>query len=266
MRKGITPTLSVVILTMMVVSLAASTSVWLSSNRDDILGRITSTAAQDLEIEKITCNGNQVRLTVSNNGQRRYSINQMDLFVHYDGEIDPDLTRTKLTPQGKLPPPDQTGVLNITAGNIFQSDETYVLDMDFYGIQFDARTACRAGLDWWNLNWNYRRHIVVENTGGTKNDAIASATFNSTGPIGDGKLNPDCSDIRAVEGKNVRDYTVSGCGTTTTTVKFETNVDASAIEYDTYLYYGNIRGENMTTSLGSVDGDISTTIRQEEER
>lgn len=266
MRKGITPTLSVVILTMMVVSLAASTSVWLTSNRDDILGQITSTAAQDLEIEKITCNGNDVRLTVSNTGNRKYSINQMDLFVHHDGEIDPDLTRTKFTPQGQLPPPEQTATLNITAGNIFQSDETYVLDMDFYGIQFEARKACRAGLDWWDLNWNYRRHIVVENTGGVKNDAIASVTFNSTGPIGDGKLNPDCSDIRVAEGQTVRDHDVSGCGTTTTTVKFKTDVDTSAIEYDTYLYYGNIRGPDTSTSLGSVDGDLSTTIKQEEDR
>jgi len=81
-------------------------------------------------------------------------------------------------------------------------------------------------------------------------------------------MNPDCSDIRVIEDGEVRPHDLDSCATDGDLVElqFRTDINRSDTDYDTYLYYGNLRAEADGTDLGASDEAIETRLRPEEEQ
>ncbi|MEE9377366.1 MAG: DUF2341 domain-containing protein [Candidatus Lokiarchaeia archaeon] len=108
---------------------------------------------------------------------------------------------------------------------------------------------------WWNSNYEYRMLINITNSNlfEIKNFAT-NITFYYTDLVSAGKLQSNLNDIRIVD-KNgiessyyvVKDYPNSGYAT----VYFDTNISASSIETDTYLYFGNPSASNAESILPS---------------
>ncbi|MDY6770914.1 MAG: archaellin/type IV pilin N-terminal domain-containing protein [Candidatus Nanohaloarchaea archaeon] len=268
-RKAITPIVATVILIGLVLTMATAAMTFLQGQQARISEQLQQSLDKEVFIEETICNGRTVSFLVNNSGGERLSTGTAELAVYQGGSVNYSFTNESVVLQGPFQAPGSVGFLNVSAGGVFRSGRLYTIRLDF-GQDFQINRACRAGLPWWDLNWNYRRQLVVTNTGSTdRANAVASVQFNTTGNISHGKLNPHCSDIRVVENGSVTEYTVDGCRDEDdlATIKFRTTVNQSDTEYDTYLYYGNLRADDASVdSLPTPDGMLETRLWIEEER
>ena len=96
---------------------------------------------------------------------------------------------------------------------------------------------------WWDESFEFRRLLNISNSGSDDfvDNIGTKIVFNYSELVTAGKVNANLSDVRIVENGVERDYyvildtPVSG----NATIWFKCNVSAGAIDYDTYIYYGN---------------------------
>jgi hypothetical protein len=96
--------------------------------------------------------------------------------------------------------------------------------------------------EWWNRTFEYRKLINITNPHNEAfTDFIAKIEFNYTELVIQGNLNNSLKDIRIIENGEIRNYYIAQDfpNTDLATVWFETNISASQLEQDTYMYYGN---------------------------
>jgi hypothetical protein len=119
---------------------------------------------------------------------------------------------------------------------------------------------------WWNKSWKYRKGInITEQSGDNLTDYQINVTLNTSELIQDGKLQPDCSDIRFIlhEGYVTRDeYTELDhwLGDDCNQGDTEFWVNVPEIEEDSYvlikMYYGNSGAQGKSNISGTfVFGD-----------
>ncbi|MFX1364865.1 MAG: LamG-like jellyroll fold domain-containing protein [Promethearchaeota archaeon] len=95
---------------------------------------------------------------------------------------------------------------------------------------------------WWNSSFTYRRLINITNPHAVDLvDTIVSITFNYSDYVNAGKMNSTLKDVRIIENNTIRNYIIQidYPNASLATVWFETNLSASSLELDTYMYYGN---------------------------
>jgi hypothetical protein len=100
---------------------------------------------------------------------------------------------------------------------------------------------------WWNSSWRYRRAIMI-NSDINFTDYPLNFIIDTRSFIHENKLNNDCSDIRIIEGKNVRKFSVIDCNSTNTLITFRANSTSS----DVYIYYGNINATQTNSSFYEI--------------
>lgn len=266
-RDGLTPVIATVILTAMVLTLAVSAMTFLQGQQGAISERLQDALEDDVTIRETLCNGHQVMFTIANNGEQRIETSTAEMIVFEGEDINYSFATDTIVLNGSFQQPSTTGTLNISTDAVFRSGNRYTIQLDFEEFTIDRQ--CVAGQPWWDINWNYRRQIVVENTEGvSKDDAIAAIDINTTELIETGRMNPDCSDIQVIEDDEPRPHDLDSCATDgdLTELRFRTTVNRSDTEYDTYLYYSNLRAEADETDLGVPDDAIETRFRPEEQQ
>ncbi len=266
-REGLTPIIATVILTAMVLTLAISAMTFLQGQQGAINERLEEALEDDVVIQETRCNGHQVTFQIANNGDSRIETSTAELIVFEGQNINYSFATDTIVLNGSFQQPGTTGTLNISTDAVFRSGNRYTIQLDFEEFSIDRQ--CVAGQRWWDIDWAHRRQIVVENTEGvSKDDSIAAIDLNTTALIGTGRMNPDCSDIRIVEDGQVRPHDLSTCDATDdlAEIRFRTDVNRSDTEYDTYLYYSNLRAETAETELDASDDVIETRLRPEEQQ
>lgn len=129
-----------------------------------------------------------------------------------------------------------------------------VLD-DYSQISFDALTTSPGAQQfstfvenvdsiWYDEVWSYRSQIRVREISGRDVDSYPVAVELDTGELIDaGKMEPDCRDLRIVDGTEELPYQIAGgrdeCATDNTTIWFLASVGANQNEGDFYALYGN---------------------------
>lgn len=96
---------------------------------------------------------------------------------------------------------------------------------------------------WWNSSFQWRQVINITNPYDLELvDYTTYIRINHTALINAGKIQDDLGDVRIVENGALRNYyfeTEYNRGGDYAYIWFETSINASSTEYDTYLYYGN---------------------------
>lgn len=266
-RAGLTPIVATVVMTAMVLTLAVSAITFLQGQQGSISEQLQDALDEEIIIDETVCNGKHVSFRITNNGEERLGTGRAELVVFERGTVNYSFRTVSVNLSGAFRQPGESGYLNISTDSTFRSGNRYTIRLDFG--EFNVDRQCIGGQAWWNIDWTWRRQIIVENTDETtKDDAIAAIGINTTELIETGRLNPDCSDIRIVEDGQVRDHDLGACDVEDdlAELRFRTTVNRSDTEYDTYLYYGNLRAETAETDLGESDEDIETRFRPEEEQ
>ncbi|RME53525.1 DUF2341 domain-containing protein [Candidatus Woesearchaeota archaeon] len=120
--------------------------------------------------------------------------------------------------------------------------------------------------DWWNENWTYRTPVTIqENSGNNLTEYQVNVTIDTQALISSGKLNSDCSDLRAVDSSgNLLDFYIEEnptytCNTSATTIWVKASaLNASTTSY-LFLYYGN---PSATTSQSLMNETFSYSTKQ----
>jgi len=116
--------------------------------------------------------------------------------------------------------------------------------------EFDEETNLKSTLKnaafgedpWWSEYFIYRKVINITNPYAEDlEDAIVSITFNYSEYVNDGRMNSSLKDVRIIENDVIRNYMIQldYPNASLATIWFETNLTASSVETDTYMYYGN---------------------------
>ncbi|MDY6778806.1 MAG: DUF2341 domain-containing protein, partial [Candidatus Nanohaloarchaea archaeon] len=257
-------------LTGLALSLAGAALTVITGQQDQITQLLLGSVKETATVESVTCNGGTISFLINNTGEKVPDRPMQRVRVYQGGEPNYTLQVDRPDTAGRYPRPGEARYLNVSTGALFQPRESYSIEVIYPDEGFSFETSCRSGLDWWNLNWGYRRQIVVNNTAATqKEEAVGAVTLDTAALMDAGKLLPSCTDIRVVEHQSVVPYTVASgtCNTGSTTIYFNTSVAASSTEYDLYLYYGNIRAEKRTFDVPTTaDPDLQTRLRAEESR
>ncbi|RLJ07986.1 MAG: hypothetical protein DRP13_02995, partial [Candidatus Aenigmatarchaeota archaeon] len=102
-----------------------------------------------------------------------------------------------------------------------------------------------GGDEWWDLGWFYRKPINLSGTGENLSEYTTNLTIDTQSLISQGKLNPDCSDLRFTFFNDTTPETEagywieSGCNTTQTEVWVKVSWIPANGNATLYMYYGN---------------------------
>lgn len=263
--KGITPIVTIVIMFTLVMALASGSIYFLTGQQDRITNRLSSAMDEQLEVNNVVCNDNKISFHFSNQGEARIGSGEVDMLVYREGKRDMNFSVRRIKPEGDYLKPGGEGFLNVSTDGVFRSGTLYKIELDFIGSRSKFSKLCRAGQEWWNLNWDYRRQIEV--SGPPEVLEVTYTEVDTESIMQEGKLNSDCSDIRVVEDQKIITYNVTNCGSPNTKIYFETLNMGEGTDYDTYLYYGNLRAEDKGVEdvLEEINRDISTELGTEEE-
>lgn len=263
--------MATVMLTMIVIVMAAGTITFVQSQQEGVTEPLTTALDQDLDVEDVTCQGEQISVLFNNQGTQPVDSATAEVRVFEGGSINYTLSPLETLVTGAFLQPGSRGHFNVTAGGVFESGGLYRIQIDF-GIGNTIDRVCRAGSDWWDLNYGYRIPVTVENTGDSAGTYVASTAVQFDDIPGE--FQDDCADIRVVEGGEVVPYEIGGdpaadasdC-TDTTFLDFETTIDGSTTTYDTYIYYDNINADHAEQLIsGSPDTDINARVGAAEQR
>ncbi|MCJ7450136.1 MAG: hypothetical protein MUP58_00125 [Candidatus Nanohaloarchaeota archaeon QJJ-9] len=268
MGKGITPIIAVLILTGIVLSGALVAQQFVLDRQEDIKNHLEEALRNNLEVERVYCNGKKLSFLLNNTGGYHIDEAGVDVYIYHGAEANYSMSRRGLTFEGGFQEPHSSGYFNVTINGLFLSDQVYSVELAGTDEQASLRKSCRGGRRWWDINWDYRRQVVVENQDSSGiTDGIASVELNTSSLIDEGRMNPDCSDLRVVEKEEVVDYSIDSCNSPSSTIKFRNSVSGYGRAFDTYIYYGNLRAEDESVSItDTTSSDLVTDLRYEESR
>lgn len=247
MRTGVTPLLTLMLLTAIVLVLGVGTYSFLSGQQNLVIGK-TETA--QLETVNATCDRAGVDWWIRNTATHPTSEFADALFTE-DGQVNDSLTVRNLRIPNSISGGYGAGEVTIPAQQPLKRGQRY--DIELLLAKTELETSCITGDAWWNINWNYRRATSVPTIG------LLAVTLDTETLINQQKLRPDCADIRIVQDGTVRPYDItdSECDTNATTVLFD-----AASAGTPYVYYGNLAARSMDTTLSG--SSTSATLYSEE--
>lgn len=272
-RAGVTPIVATVILMMLVITMAAGTITFVQTQQEAATDPLTTALDGDLLVEDVTCQGRQISVLFNNQGTRPLTSATADIRVFSGGNINYTLSPLETEVTGSFMLGGSRGYFNVTTDGVFNSGELYRIQMDF-GVGNTIDRLCRAGADWWDLNYAYRVPVTIENTDNASGTFVATVDVPFDGLPG--RFRDDCADIRVVEDGQVVPYEINDDADASSAgddcsgsrfVDFRTTIDGSTTAYDTYIYYDNINAGHAEQLISdSADGDIVTRLGDPEQR
>lgn len=263
--------MATVMLTMIVITMAAGTITFVQTQQEGVTEPLTTALDQDLRVEDVTCHGEQVSVLFNNQGAQPVDSATAEVRVFEEGNINYTLSPLETLVTGPFLQAGSRGHFNITTGGVFESGDLYRIQIDL-GVGNTIDRVCRAGADWWDLNYGYRIPVTVENNGDGAGTHVTSTTIQFDDLPGE--FQDDCADIRVVEGGAVVPYELGGdpdpdaddC-TDMTFLDFKTTINGSTTAYDTYIYYDNINADHGETLVsGEPNTDIDVRLGDTEQR
>ncbi len=266
-EKGITPVITAVLMLVLVISLASGAIYFLNTQQEKITTRLSEAVEEELEVESISCNGQDLSIYFSNEGNATIESGKAELLIYRGGRLDRNFSSRTVSLEGNYLKPGESGFLNVSMDGNFTSGTVYNVEMDILDSRTTFSNLCRAGQEWWDINWEYRRQIRV--TGPNDGSIVTSVRLNTDSLMSQGKLQSNCDDLRIVKDQEALEessYNVTDCGSSDARVYFIKGDSSQGTDFDTYIYYGNIRAEGITTtnSLTDVDREFSTEVGKEE--
>lgn len=266
-RSGLTPIVATVILVVLVIAMAAGTITFVQTQQAAVTQELTTALDGDLRVGAFSCQGHEIAVHFSNQGDRPISSTTAEIRVLQGGDINYTLSPLTTPVSGDFLLIDGQGYFNVSTDAPFHSGELYRIQIDFGDGQTIDRL-CRAGADWWDLDWGYRKLIPVEKT---VSDPSGVITVNRTVYFPESMLRTvgeqDCSSVRIVEDGAVTPYDVAYCpdltdGTTENVeVDFITTINGTDQQYDTYLYYGalDVQHPSFSEAIGGPVAPVTVT-------
>jgi len=265
MRKGLTPVVSVTLLTVIIISVALSFVTLIQDQQQAVTEKLD--ASDRIKVHSVSCNGKSLAFKLENNGTKILDTDTGDLLITDGDHINQSFTREDIDLAGSYQLPGRTSWLNLSTDTAFTSGQVYTIRLDYDAEGFAIQRDCKAGLDWWDINWDNRRQVRVSNPDpANKTGNVTFIDIDTAQEINQAQMRSNCNDIRLVENDALQDYNITDCNTASTHIFFATNVSNETTEYDAYIYYNNFQARDQSTSLGSVDRDLSTRLMGEEER
>lgn len=240
-RTGVSPVLAFVLLTGLFVTMGASTYIYLQEQQILIEER---TALDNLDTVNMSCGAQTIDWWLENTGNDRIDASTVDIAVYDDGGLNISLSRFSAPFNYDFQSPgsaDKIVVLS-PAGNPLKSGGAYTVELDVDGTK--VRESCTAGGAWFDVNWDHRRPVIFQDSGAARE----YVELDTKTLIQNQKLQPDCDDLRVVNGQQVIPYEVQNCDAPDTNITIENPGTSNP----TYLYYDNIRASNNETTLGST--------------
>lgn len=242
MGKGISPLVTVVLLTGIVVVMAGTSYTFITNQQ----GYVENTAEKaQLKTINITCSKQTVSWWVEN--EAKYGVNDLtgEIFFNQDGIPNGTLFMQDFSVPSALATEHSSTEIFFTTPRPLELGQQYDIELDLTDSRVQG--SCTAGDSWWNTNWDYRQRIKVDSSNIDSNDRTA-ITVDTKQLIRSGKLQPYCQDLRIViGGQNIdHQFTTSptNCTEGTMTAVFDVDNPVAA-ENQAYLYYGNPSAENL---------------------
>lgn len=249
MRRGVSPIVTVLLLTALFLGMASTTFYFLSDQQRDITGTAERPVLSTINI---SCDVNQVTWWIRNDAPYGTG-STVDILIRRDGVLDTSLSREDVSAPAAIQNGASESEFPFTVSSLIVG-ERYEIEAVFR--EADVETTCVVGDPWWNSNWDYRRAINYP----PSNPATARFSLDTAQLIADQKMQPDCDDIRVIQSGSHAPYDIddSDCGAAVTTIRFD------SIGLGTpYVYYGNFNAES---NQSTVSGSPPTATLQEEER
>jgi hypothetical protein len=250
MMKGVSPLISVVLLLSIVVARSGSAYVFLSGQQQRVEEGVEQA---QLETVNISCNRQTVSWWIQNTAQYGVEQRQADIFFMENGQSNQSLYRpNELLPSSLTAGETIAEIFLTLSPDALKLGEEYRLEL--VTDETDVTSTCRVGAQWWDVNWDYRRHVAMDGSTVDADDRT-SIKINPQQLVREGKLQPHCQDLRIVIGTTPVSYNLStspeNCvSATDLDVTFQVN-NVATDRYHTYLYYGNPAADNQSVSIAS---------------
>jgi len=267
-RAGISPVVSATLLVLIAIGMAGSATYFIQTQQESVSNELSGALGEGLVVDRMVCNGGNVSVLMRNDRDERLQTGRADIRVRQGGEPLPSFTNKDLAVTGPFLNPEGKGWANLSVGDAFVSGERYTVSIAFPASDYDITQQCEAGQSWWDLDWLFRRQVVMEASNPTGDVYAADFEINLSQHSTSTKF--DCGDVRMVnESQLIDSFAVTECNLDSpalnTSITAGVPMDSSP-HYSLYIYYGNLGvgssagGFTMTTwpsadsvSLGPVE-------------
>lgn len=261
-RHGVSPLISFMLLLGVVLSLATGAYMFITDQQDRVNDAMYGAR---LETANITCDVNTVDWWVENTGKKDIQAIEGRLTVTHNGSTINQLSEPQFALTHDFTEAGGIDKIALTPSQPLESGSDYVFTLTAGDQQVIDR--CTAGIDWYNVNWDYRRKVNI--AGSMDANGWTTVQLNTSTLIKEGKLQPRCQDIRVTINGNVVNHSLpdaNNCSTTPQTdITFKAPNPATASQ-TTYLYYGNLNTAVKNTTRNSAPASTPVSPLGPEER
>lgn len=262
MEKGVSPLVASVLMLAIIISLVGSAAIFITDQQDEVNRNIKQ---PQLETINLTCTRQTVSWWIANTAKYGVQDRRAEIFFNEEGMPN----RTLYRPNEVVPAPLTDGK---SRAHLFLTlaPEALKIGQDYH-IELvtpntDVSGTCTAGTQWWDVNWDYRRRVLLSSST-VDTDDRTSVKIDPQQMIQDGKLQPHCQDLRVVIGNSAVPYNLSNapqnCASTGTLYVTLAVDDVATDKYRAYLYYGNPAADNQSVQ---ISGSTSQSPLGEEEQ
>lgn len=251
-RKGVSPIIATTVLVLVVLGMAVGAYTFVSQGQETVEEK---TQRVELETINTTCLPDRLTWWVNNTGENAADTSIADIFVYDDEGLNSTLSAVGVPVSG-FTRAFGSGRVEVTPSKRMALGERYSLELEVGNTGISS--SCRAGGEWWDANWDYRRALELD----TSSDVTAELVVDVDGMVDEGKLREDCADFRGVKNREVIPYEVTFCNPDGTA---SVQMNLSGTEPgETYLYYGNLQAgsaEKPLVNEGIVNPDLGPEER-----
>ena len=265
MRKGVSPIVGAMLLILIIMGVATSTTYFIRTQQERVAGRLSGAFGDQLNVVETRCVEKRLSMRIENTGDDEYDTGFAELLVIENGELNSTLSESEIVVGGEFQNPRTAGYFNYTTEGIFRSGSDFEITLSL-DTGKEIKQLCRGGYRWWDRDWLYRKNIILEDITDSMDNAVIRVDIDTSDMMERGVLRQGCEDIRIVEEDFARNYTVeSGCGTADTLIRFESNI-TEGDNRDMYVYYGNARAADRGSLAESYDFSPEHKVMKEERR
>lgn len=266
MRRGMSPILGFVLLTLLVMGMAGTATVFLQQQQQALDQRLGEALENDLELESVACEGDQIRIQMQNIGADLSGVEDVRVIVLQGDSVQADMINQTVPFDGAFTEPNTTGQLNATTGGTFVSGEIYTVRLTFPFGEYVKEGTCSGGYDWWDRDWQYRQQLRLTNDDQPVTGDQIAFDIDTTEQVQTAMMRGQCADLQVVDDNETLQTFVEDCGTGSTTVSFPIDLDPGEKRVSTYLYYGNPDARDVPSAPSPDDGTVDIEIGTIEEQ
>ncbi len=247
-RIGVTPIITMILLTGMILGMGLLTYQFLQEQQDRV---VRTTEQPVMETVNMSCDQAFISWWIRNNVQ--HGIDNADIFIRERGASTDTLVLRDVTPPPEIRSGQEISEFPLSLPNPLDRGTLY--DITLETDRTSLESSCLVGESWWDYNWDYRRQVQLQpaNIGA---DGATAIQLNASQLVSEQKLQPRCQDIRTVIGQQAVPHNVSAPGACASTEQINVTFDVpdyTTASGRTYVYYGNLQAGIEPPWLQHID-------------